>query len=279
MLSRRQFLQAAGIVVVASRLPAIAASPVPRLETLYGRALTTAPIHAAPDSSAPILTRLWSDTVVPLRSTDGAWYRLDNGFAPRETFQPMIAPVRRTTSPDAPPFWGEVSGAIAVVREWCAADAPIVARVGHGGILQVIDYLPGEINWYGVADASGVLLGWTQTAAWSPADLDDTAPSLTLEIDTAVQELRALDADRLLLTAPISTGEMLTPGVYPIADRAPTHTSDHPGAAWSLAFGGHTLDGVYWHNRFGAQHPGAAVQVTPALAKWLYSRTNLIIIH
>ena len=55
MLSRRQFLQAAGITLAAAPLTQLE-FPVaaPNFEPLYGRALATAPIYAAPDLAAPI---------------------------------------------------------------------------------------------------------------------------------------------------------------------------------------------------------------------------------
>ncbi|MCZ2095064.1 MAG: twin-arginine translocation signal domain-containing protein [Anaerolineae bacterium] len=284
MLSRRQFLQAAGIAVVAHALPRL---PAPSFEppygqTLFGRALETLPVHAAPDAAAPLVTRLWSDTVTPILDTRGGWYRLPNGFAPRQGIQPMIAPARRAETPAAPPFWAEVSGALAVVRAFCAANAPIRARVGHGGVLYVTDYLPDDgIDWYGVAEnEGGDLLGWTQTAAWSPASVDHALPTLSLAVDTRTRQLTAYDGDRVLLTAPVATGRDLLPGVYPITRRRPTESQDeHTGAPWSLAFGDDlTLSGAYWHNRFGTTAPGAALQVTPALAKWLYPRAATVII-
>ncbi|MFN8564664.1 MAG: L,D-transpeptidase [Anaerolineae bacterium] len=158
--------------------------------------------------------------------------------------------------------------ASAVVRAACAADAPLIARIGHGGVLRVIDYLPGDgIDWYGVAENENAdLLGWTQAAAWSPARVDDAAPTLALVVSAAEQRLRVQDGDRILLTAPISTGRDLVPGIYTVTDRQPNGTDEqHVGAPWSLAFGDDlNLSGVYWHNRFSAIAPGAAVQVDAA---------------
>lgn len=281
MLSRRQFLQAAGIAVAAHALPRLPAS-APTFEPLYGRALETLPVYAAPDSAAPLVTRLWSDTVTPILDTRGGWYRLPDGFAPRHSIQPMTAPTRRAETPAATPLWAEVTGALAIVRVFCAASAPIRSRIGHGGVLSVIDYLPGEgVDWYGVAESEdGDLLGWTQTADWSPASLDQALPTLSLAVDAHTRQLTVCDGDRILLTAPVATGCDLLPGVYPITQRRPTETQDgHTGAPWSLAFGDDlSLSGAYWHNRFGAAAPGAALQVTPALAKWLYPRAATVII-
>lgn len=286
MLSRRQFLQAAGIAVAAHALPRLPA-PAPTFDpvygqTLFGRALETLPVYAAPDTAAPLVARLWSDTIAPILDVNAGWYRLPDGFAPRQYIQPMIAPARWIETPSAPPFWAEVTGALAIVRTACAATAPIRARVGHGGVLRVIDYLPGDgIDWYGVAEREGGdLLGWTQTAAWMPISIDQAPPTLSLVIDAESHHLTARDGDHVLLTAPIAVGDRLPPGIYPITQRQPTMTPDmHVGTPWRLTFGNNwSLSGVYWHNDFGASAPGAALQVTPPLAKWLYPRAAEVII-
>jgi hypothetical protein len=283
MLSRRQFLQATGIAVAAAHLPSAGSTTptAPSFEAVYGRALISTPVYAAPSTAAPLIKQLWSDTVVPIYGTEGEWYRLRRGYTPCENVQPMIAPARRAEATFAPPFWGEVSGAIAVVRAWCSPSAPVVARVGHGGVLRVIDRLPGDsINWYGVAPTdSSELLGWAFAAILSPAQVDEAAPTLSLFIETRYQRLTVREADQTLLTAPISTGCDLLPGVYPVTQRYPALADRRHGAPWSLAFGDDLiLSGVYWHNRFGARAPGAAVQVAPALAKWLYPRAAEVII-
>ncbi len=64
--------------------------------------------------------------------------------------------------------WIEVVAPVAAVRQWCAPDAPLVTRIGHGGIVRVIDRLPGDTLWYGIASETGDLLGWSQAAHWKP---------------------------------------------------------------------------------------------------------------
>jgi hypothetical protein len=175
-----------------------------------------------------------------------------------------------------------VTGAIAVVRAWCSASAPIVTRVGHGGVLRVIDQLPGDgIDWYGIADERGALMGWMFASIVSPVQVDAAAPALSLVVETNAQRMTIYKGDRLMLTTPISTGRALAPGNYPVTEQTPvdSRVSDPIGAPWALAFGdSYSLSGAYWHNRFGEAMPGAAVQVTPPLAKWLYPRTAEVII-
>ncbi len=280
MLSRRNFLRLAGIAVATAYLPSRLTNAAPNFEPTYGRALTAAPIYSAPTTEADPVAHLWPDSVTPLLNVRGGWLRLPSGYARRPDLQPMIAPARRSTSASQPPFWAEVGGAVAIVRAYCAADAPIIARIGHGGVLRVIDWLPTDsLDWYGVAaDESGDLLGWSQAADWQPAAVDHVAATLMLQIDTAKQKLAVLDGDHVVLSAPISTGNILTPGQYQISWRQISTASDHSGVPWSLGFGDFDLSGAYWHNQFGAPTPGAAVQVTPPLAKWLYPRAKSVIV-
>lgn len=289
MLSRRQFLQAAGIALSAAHLPRLNltsanAAPAHSFEALYGRALATVPVYAAPQANAP-LSYLWSDTVVPILDSSGEWYRLPDGYARREGLQPLLEPAQTTPTDAAPPFWGEVTGAVAVIRAWCTANAPMVTRVGHGGVLFVADRLTLDgIDWLGVAnDEHGALIGWSQAAAWSLTPEDTLSAALTLHIDRAAQRLTAYDADQPVLTAPAAAQPTLSAGTFPIQERRLTLPSERAGTPWALRFGANQrLTGAYWHNRFGsafvAPDASSAVEVAPALARWLYPRAAEIII-
>lgn len=285
MLSRRRFLQLAGITAVSAAVSAagLPLAAAPAFEPVYGRALDTLPVFAAPGGQP--VAQLWSDTVMPLLGVSGEWYRLPAGYARREGVQPLLTPARRQTTLAAPPFWGSVTGAVAVVRAWCAAAAPIVTRVGHGGVLRIVDQLTeAGLAWYGVAESeSGALLGWTQAAAWSPAALDQPAQRLTLALEQSAQRLTAYADAQPLLTAPVATGRDLSAGVYPLTEqRAAQQQADYHGAPWVLDFSGLPLSGAYWHNRFGQPRTAAQadpfVQVPPALAQWLYPRAAEIIV-
>jgi hypothetical protein len=291
MLSRRQFLHAAGIAIAAAHLPRLTyvhASTPQQFQPLYGRALVTVPVFAAPHQSAALFSHLWSDKVVPIQDTDGAWYRLPQGYAQRELLQPMLTPASHAQTDHAAPFWGEVTGAVALVRAWCAADAPLVTRVGHGGVLYIADRLTLDgVNWYGVADTeNGELLGWSPASVWSSAVVENAEQTLTLLIDQQAQQLTAFEHDQPLLTAPVSAAPALVPGTYTVTERKFTITPspNYLGTPWALAFGANQhLSGAYWHNRFGtistdSRPVGAAIEVAPALARWLYPRAASVII-
>lgn len=286
LLSRRHFLQLAGIAIAASRLPSLASAtpshaPAPALHTTYGRALATIPVYAAPSVDAPVLQRLWSDTVVPIVETEGGWYRLPQGYTPREGLQPMMTAVRSAETA-APPFWGTVAGAVAVVRAYCAANAPVVTRVGHGGVLRVVDMLSdAKTDWYAVADdENSALLGWVVASVVAPLIVDDAAPTLTLAVDAAAFRLDVYDGDLLVLTAPAAVGQALARGTYPVTTRSVAAAPQQGlhGVPYAFGFGDNMLTGAYWHNRFGAPSPGATLQITPPLAQWLYPRAAEIII-
>jgi hypothetical protein len=198
-----------------------------------------------------------------------------------------IRPPEPATAPE-PPFWAEVSGPAAAVRQWCAADAPLVARIGHGGTAQVIRRLPpgspGASPWYALAAADGSLLGWTQTAHWQPVRLAENDSALHLELTRSDRQLTVFAGTRPVLRAAAAAGAPLQPGAYPLRRASVAGPPlalveyDHHalyGAPWQLDLGGrYRLTGAYWHNRFGGDAPGPDIQVPPFLARWLYAQAG-----
>jgi hypothetical protein len=197
--------------------------------------------------------------------------------------QPMTPYSPQTDLTLAPPFWAEVAAPVAPIRQWGAADAPLVTRIGHGGVLRIIDRLPGNregTTWYGVASENGLLFGWTQAIFWRPVDTrTSTAVQPILLIDQNSQHLTAYDGEEIVLRAPMSTGEIMIPSSYPVSGRYPTgileNVPEYPqglhGVPWTIRLGeDYQLSGAYWHNRFGSTVSGPAIQVPPVLAHWLY---------
>lgn len=281
MHTRRQFLQLAGIAAVGSQLSPsfhFMLSLVQDAPALQGRALAALTVYARPTLASAPTARLWPDTVTPILDANGDWYRLPEGFAPRGSIQPMKPHTSSAARiPDAP-FWAEVTAPAASVRAYCAANAPLVTRIGHGGILQVVDYLPDSpSSWYGVAADNGELLGWTPAIHWQSVEEREAGVSgLALELDTRLQQLTAWAGGQAVLQAPCSIGQAVRRGVYDVQARhiggGKLHLDDSEvhGVPWRVAFGAFDMTGAYWHNRFGAGIPGASVQVTPVLAQWLY---------
>jgi hypothetical protein len=271
LLSRRQFLQLTGIAVLGS---AIGLPEMPALSAAFGRTLQAVPVRQHPQHTAPITQHLWPDTVLPITPLPGAWYQTSEGYVEKAHIQPIMSDITYTLTAIQAPFWAEVSAPVAAIREWCAADAPLITRVGHGGVMHIIDQLPGDPMWYGVANEWGSLLGWTQAPGWQPVMLSHPNTALDIQLDQRNQQIVVSSAGKPLVRAGISTEHSLKSDSYPItrSDALATRQGDYYGAPWPLQFGGEGLiQGVYWHNQFGTPAPGAAVQIPVYLARWLYN--------
>lgn len=284
MYTRRQFLQLAGIAVVTSQIPhstRLIESLIQDTSTLQGRALTAQTVFAQPSLAAAQVSQLWPDSVTPILAVHDNWYHLPQGFVPRTSLQPLT-PYRPIPQPEhfTAPFWAEVIGPVASVRQHCAANAPLVTRIGHGGVARVVDFLPGEPSpWYGLAADEGELLGWTPAIQWQRVDeAAQTTGSVRLELDTRRQQLTAWEDDRMILHAACSIGHDLQPGTYTVREQqiggmrlCLEDGCEVHGVPWRVVFDDYDLSGAYWHNDFGTPVAGTSVQVTPVLARWLYA--------
>jgi hypothetical protein len=287
--SRRQFLKFTGIVVAGNQidfLPRFTQAQSVVEENYRGRALSAVPVYSKPSTSGTIVSTLWPDSVVSITCIEQDWYQVAEGYVARESVQPMTPylPQHRIQIPETA-FWAEVIGAVAPIRQFCAADAPRITRIGHGGVAQIVDYLPGEpYGWYGVSDEHDGLMGWSQAIYWQPIDhLLNESGDHHVEIDLQAQYLTAYENSEVVLQAPCSTGEWIKSGSFNVQEQQPSGQSlqieNIPdaiyGIPWITTFGdGHSLSGAYWHNRFGKQTPGPSIQVTPLLAHWLYGWLN-----
>jgi hypothetical protein len=229
---------------------------------------------------------LWPDTIVEIYDRYNNWYQIRDGFVSHFSLQPMKTPTFiRTNGQPRIPFWAEVAAPAVSVRQWCAADAPLVSRIGHGGIAKVVDHLPSErhgVAWYRLDLGEGAPLGWTQADFWRTTSAEHwPVEDPFLQIDLRSQVMTVFSGCEPVLQAFVSLGTALATGTYPITGRQisgnPVNVAGQDralyGVPWRVGFGGgHEIVGAYWHNRFGEAMPGPAVQVTPLLASWLYSR-------
>jgi len=272
LLTRRRFLKLAGISLLGSAAGMASAGPA---EAYCGRALEAAPVYLRLDASTTPIIHLWPDSITPIRESVAGWYRSDSGFIPRSALQPIRQLPATPQAAAQPPFWAEVIAPVAALRSFCTPDAPLISRIGHGGAMQVIECLPGPIDWYGVAAAGGDLVGWSQALHWRPVDLQARPlPDLEILLDQRQHQLTVTQAGQAIVQAPFASSQTLPAGYYTIEPGAvggqPSPTG-HEGAAWQTMIGSeYSLSGVYWHNRFGEQLLGPDVQVTPMLARWLY---------
>jgi hypothetical protein len=281
-LSRRAFLQIMGLTAVAGAVTSFSPVSAEFPSRLAGRALEAAPMRMMPHLSAPVKGTLWPDSMVSILSERGRWYQTEQGWTPRETLQPMLPYVPMVTSIlPANSGWVEVAAPVAPVRGMCAADAPLVGRIGYGGVLRIVDALPGEpYGWIAVADAAGELLGWSQAAFWRAVEEPDRGTGgRSLVIDTRRFVAIAIEGGRDVMSVQCAVGDELragrtAPREWQISSRVDSDER-RLGVPWQVGFEGGKLFGSYWHNAFGRLVPGSSVEVPVLAARWLYAWLNL----
>jgi hypothetical protein len=272
-LSRRTFLAWMGVSAVAINLRGWSASAVlPQGEIQQGRALVALEVLRQPRSDARVVGQRWPDSVLPIRRTVGAYFEIPGGYVRQSDVQPMVTAFAARPAPTTLPFWAEVRGAVSAVRAYAAADAPLRVRIGHGGVLQVVERLTGDPDWYGVADASGRLMGWAQAGAWSPVALEAVNGGGTLHLDSTHHRWRLEQGGQVVGRGLFASGRVLARGQYAVQGRVPGGVdAAYPGASWCTQWGsGLAVGGAYWHNHFGQAQDGCAVQLAPAQARWCY---------
>lgn len=269
MISRRDFLKAAGITLFAAHVPgfmaetpaASAANFIP----LYGRILWG---HSG----------LWTDSIIPISATLPDGYETAHGIIPKRDLQPMLTPAVYQTASSAPPFVAEVVGASAVLHRWCNSDAPPVMSIGHGGLLHVVDRLNyAGVDWYGVELRRTGRLFWTHSAPLAPLTLPAPVPNLTLQIDCSAYTLTALQDDRALFSVPFGTRELPTNGDFSLAQQTLIADTQlyRRLAPFVMTFSDQVhLYGAYWHNDFGGFSHDEGIQVPPYVAKWIYGASQ-----
>ncbi len=270
MISRRTFLGWCGAATLASAFPIEPEFPD---APVWARALTAAEIYQRPAANAEVVGRLWPDSVVALQDVAEDWYATREGYLHREDAQPML-PLVGVASLTGP-GWACVCAPIAPLRAWAAADAPLVERVGYGGVMLVRDCLAGEGDWLAVApDLQSELLGWTPADRWlaviPPAAPDIHPVRRGLRLDRTTGTILVLEDGDEMLRLPVSVPAGAEPGRFRLECRALSSAALLPGAAWVLRAGPALVYGVHWHNRFGRMGAGAGWEVPSALARWLY---------
>ena len=269
-LSRRQFLQFSGVVALRHALK----FDIPDTPH-YARAFAATPIHQTPDG--PISGHLWPDSISRLLSVDDHWYQIEQGFVKRTELQPIsYDPLESSPSLVQPLTWVTPYIPCAVIREWCAPDAPLVTRIGHGGVMAVVDYLPGDPDWYAMGYADGEPIGWSQALHWRALqpqnkNLDDLHLVVKNPELTIYRHGYALSQTRIATHA-----EALPFGDYAVTRSQPGGPlAGYEGVPWLFNIGNQmTLGGVYWHNNFGQQEVGPTIQTIPVVAQWLYTHVG-----
>lgn len=75
-----------------------------------------------------------------------------------------------TFAPAAPASTMWIARVDAPARQWCAADAPLLARLPAGSAAHLLDRLETPNGaWLALADTTGALIGWSPAGAWTAA--------------------------------------------------------------------------------------------------------------
>ncbi|MBZ0308410.1 MAG: hypothetical protein K8I82_20260, partial [Anaerolineae bacterium] len=159
-ISRREFLKIAGVTAASTQLVSLGfALEKPQ----HGRLLSLTTAHLRPYDNARTTAQLLPDSVHEILDHERGFVRLAAGFVPESQIQPMLE--AHFLQPDSLPASIEVIAPYAAVRQFCTAEAPLLARPGHGAVLEAVKGLPDQHNafgWYQV-DLGNGLLGWVQS--------------------------------------------------------------------------------------------------------------------
>lgn len=299
MLTRRQFLQRTSAFAALFGLthsPATEAAPpqftavahgatfgIPPESELLGRLFKATDVRAKPQMTAQALTKLPAESLHPLLgiSEDGWWYRIAEGYLPRESMQP-IPPYERPPRPIAlHKGYYEVIAPSTALRAACTPYAAITGRYPFGTLMYVHDWLTDDHGqlWYALsltADGGGAF-GWANALhfrRWLPRPSPLSQPTLWLE--SAQQALSLYDGETFIgktamhappLLRSIGTLRLGLPSAR--APRAPyLHT-------WQMLLTPQhgkpiPLYGVNWHNRFGTPSSLPNIELPILAARQLY---------
>jgi hypothetical protein len=280
MLSRRDFLKVMGVSVLAGVTPLglaisehqFASNLLPEtFSPVKGRVLRPLQLGA---------TSLFADTLVSIQGEVDESYLTQYGPVPRADIQPMLESTPGEQSLLIGDF-AEVIAPSAAIRRWAEAHAPLVSRVGHGGVLQVADEiaLSDTNRWLLMAREDGTALGWSQVHRWQPVKaVSGSAFIHHLAVDKRRRMLTAYQDQTPLLRVPIALQASVAEGEYQIAETAWTKDDSSlptfEGIPYWFSFGKYWLSGAYWHNAFGMMDsgdlPGAGIQVAVFVGQWLY---------
>ncbi|MBN2471594.1 MAG: hypothetical protein JXN59_12800 [Anaerolineae bacterium] len=251
-------------------------------EGVPGRALRTTVVVSSARGAASDGRMLWPDAMIRLVDRTGEWYQTPEGRVAVRDVQPMLPLVLPSdASAGGLPGWAVVVAPAAPVRAWAAAGAPLVTRIGYGGVLPVSDVLQDEHgSWYAVAEPeSTALLGWTQAERWyglAGPGASMARETRSIELDRSRAVLTAFDWRRAVLQVPVTVPRDAAPGVYSLtagqlSGSIQTFSGLHRGAGWMLKGESLVLYGAHWHNDFGAvsaSQPGWSLP--PWAAQWLF---------
>jgi hypothetical protein len=296
-ISRRQFLKRSGAAIagvgVAYR-PDVSGPYTPNYgeglfganseKGIVGRAFTLSDVYAEPKRSSPVAGQLAPDSVTQIIAVNGGWYEVADenaqGYVPRASLQPILPYQRPMVIEEiGSGFWAELIAPTSAIREWCAATAPIVTRLGFGAVVYVMDRIVDDRRqvWYGLAESpGGALVGWASAlhyAKWSqPEKTAVQYPQASLLIQRG--ELRMIENGRIFARTPIRSARLPQMGttVSLVQPGTARDTATPLGVPWAMRLeSGQRMYGAYWHNQFCEASEGPDIELPIFAARWLYN--------
>jgi len=295
MLTRRQFLRHSAFAVLLgiahsqATMTSFAALAhgttfgVPPESELLGRLFKATDVRAAPRASAEVVKQLPAERVQPILavSDDGWWYRIAEGYLPREAMQPILPYVRPPKPTALHAGYYEVIAPSTTLRAACTPYAAIYGAYPFGTVVYVRDWLTDDRGqvWYAftsTAKGNGTL-SWTSALSlqrWLPQPSPLRQP--TVWLDCAQQTLSLYDGEQFLGKTAIHA-PWLPPDQAVLQPSAPSaHTADLlPPRPWSMLLHRQRgapvrLYGCNLHNRFGMPSQHSAVELPVLAARQLY---------
>ncbi len=227
---------------------------------------------------------------MPILARSGErWYQVPGGYISREAFQPILPYSRPPLiDPVGDGFWAEVVAPSSAIREWCAGVAPVIARLGFGAVVYVIDRLVDDHNqvWYGLAAAPGsARIGWAAALhynPWNGATTPEPFPASVqlrlqpgaLLIEDSRRFMGKIEVDGRIAYAGKTVLRAVQPGAAP-ADYSINSIRLPLGLPWLMRLdAGPWLYGAWWHNRFGLDvgtGNSPDIELPTLAARWLYA--------
>jgi hypothetical protein len=307
-LTRREFLQSAGLSLAGLALPARLGPAADFPDYQFGRVTeSSVEVFREPFFASDRTGVFFRDDVFPIRAAvigdpipehNRVWYEVAGlGFVHSSPVQP-VRDVRNTPADVIPErgLLGEVT--VPFVDAWRVASEQsyrsyryyysatfwirgVVREPGGRAWYQIWDDLR-EVDYFAPADAFRLL---------PPEELTPISPEVPLEekrveVDLARQWMRCYEGGQTVFTTKISSGWRYASRYYltPTGDFETYHKRhsrhmaggnlatgyDLPGVPWVAYINnrGISFHGTYWHNDFGRPRSHGCINMSPDAAKW-----------
>ena len=275
-ITRRTFLQLSGVTLATTQL-GWGFPNQPSLEAIRGRALGIVPVFEQPNTDTPILRKLWADSIHFIQgSKHKDWVEVADGYVLLRDMQPMMLP-----DEDKAIFRGEIPDFVEVIapftpiRQYCAANAPLIARVGHGGVLPIFHHL--------VDDKSNLWLqtenGWLQVNHVQKIDIESLSnPEIHVIAKQNQLEIYNQKTKLIQLSCNLPSTLPRQASVTALKPCCTLEANDviRQGVPWQIELnhGEVVLTGVYWHHDFKQVALPQHIELSVIGAKMLFKLIN-----